>query len=178
MLGAVQSCLSEAGTSRASRGLGAGPVAGWLMVARASLVHQINAAATATTATIATAANTSALVRRSGLTIRRQRRRISWRWRLRPLTCGDDDGDGVRGVRPSPDGASAAGASPSVWPLAPVAGWPVAELPPRVRRRCRLLSRCGAGSSPLRGAGAARLAGDLRAAPTEPCDSVGMSSST
>ena len=63
--------LERAGTSRASLGLGAGPAAGWLIVARASLVHQINAAATATTAAIAAAANTSALVRRSGLTIRR-----------------------------------------------------------------------------------------------------------
>jgi hypothetical protein len=71
-LGAVQSCLSEAGTSRADLGLGGGPAAGRLIVARASLVHQINAAATATTAAIAAAANTSALVRRSGLTIRGQ----------------------------------------------------------------------------------------------------------
>ena len=35
-------------------------------MARASLVHQINVAATAMTATIATAANTSPLVPRSG----------------------------------------------------------------------------------------------------------------
>ncbi|MDT5231121.1 MAG: hypothetical protein QOI39_1621, partial [Mycobacterium sp.] len=53
-------------------GLGAGTNAGRLIVARASLVHQINAAAAATTATIAAAANTSALVRRSGLTIGRR----------------------------------------------------------------------------------------------------------
>src|SRR5271170_4773355 len=71
-LGAVQSCLSESGSSWASRGLGAGPTAGRLIVARASLVHQINAAAIMTTTAIAAAANTSALVRRSGLTIRGQ----------------------------------------------------------------------------------------------------------
>ena len=65
------SCRSEAGTARAGVGLGAGTNAGRLIVARASLVHQINAAAAAITATIAAAANTSALVRRSGLTIER-----------------------------------------------------------------------------------------------------------
>ena len=70
-LPAVQSCLSEAGTWWASLGLGAGPAAGRLMVARASLVHQINAAAVATTVAIAAAASRSALVRRSGLTIER-----------------------------------------------------------------------------------------------------------
>jgi hypothetical protein len=71
-LAAVHSCRSEAGTARVGVGLGAGTNAGRLIVARASLVHQINAAAAATTATIAAAANTSALVRRSGLTIGRR----------------------------------------------------------------------------------------------------------
>ena len=70
------------------------------MVARASLVHQINAAAAATTTTIAAAANRSALVRRSGLTIGRQRRRLSWRAAAsRPPTCGGDGGDAVRACR-------------------------------------------------------------------------------
>jgi hypothetical protein len=50
---------------------GTGVAAGRLIVARASLVHQISPAVTAQTATIATATSTSPLVRRSGLTIER-----------------------------------------------------------------------------------------------------------
>jgi hypothetical protein len=49
--------------------LGAGTEAVRLIVARASLVHQISAAATPTATAIAAAATRSALVRRSGLTI-------------------------------------------------------------------------------------------------------------
>jgi hypothetical protein len=69
-LGAVHSCRSEAGTALADGSVGAGVAAGLLMVARASLVHQIRAATTAITAAIAAAATMSPLVRRSGLTIR------------------------------------------------------------------------------------------------------------
>jgi hypothetical protein len=49
--------------------LGAGVVAGRLIVARAELFHQNSAATTATTAAIAAAARRSPRVRRSGLTI-------------------------------------------------------------------------------------------------------------
>jgi hypothetical protein len=49
--------------------LGAGPAAGRLLVARASLVHQISAAVATTTTAIAAAATMSPLVRRSGLTM-------------------------------------------------------------------------------------------------------------
>src|ERR1700757_260716 len=90
---AVQSWFRVAGTSRAGVGAGAGTAAGRLMVARASLVHQISAAATATTTAIAAAAKTSPLVRRSGLTMRQ--RGLSWRgwWRWWfPSVCGADGG--------------------------------------------------------------------------------------
>lgn len=50
--------------------MGTATAAGRLMVARASLVHQINDAATATTTAIVAAAAISVLVRRSGLTMR------------------------------------------------------------------------------------------------------------
>ena len=69
-LGAVHSWRSEVGTVLADGRVGAGVAAGLLMVARASLVHQISAATTTTTAAIAAAATMSPLVRRSGLTIR------------------------------------------------------------------------------------------------------------
>src|SRR6476660_9439426 len=71
-LGAVRSCRRKLGTTFAVGSVGAGVAAGRLMVALASLVHQIRAATIATTAAIATAASTSPLVRRSGLTIRRR----------------------------------------------------------------------------------------------------------
>jgi len=71
-LGAVHSCRRELGTAFAEGRVGAGVAAARLMVALASLVHQIRAAAMATTAAIAAAASTSPLVRRSGLTIRRR----------------------------------------------------------------------------------------------------------
>jgi hypothetical protein len=71
-LGAVHSCRSEPGTALAAGKVCAGVAAGLLIVALASLVHQIRAATTATTAAIATAPTTSPLVRRSGLTIRRR----------------------------------------------------------------------------------------------------------
>jgi hypothetical protein len=48
--------------------VGAGAAAGRLTVARASLFHQISAAATAMTTTMAAAASMSPLVRRSGFT--------------------------------------------------------------------------------------------------------------
>src|SRR5579875_2694291 len=99
---ARQSSRSAAGTARAGVGLGAGTAAGRLIVARASLVHQITAAATATTVAIAAAASRSAVVRRSGLTIGRQRRRVSWRRPRelqRPLLCGGADGGGEHGCR-------------------------------------------------------------------------------
>src|SRR5829696_3054116 len=71
-LGAVHSCRSVPGTALADGRVGAGVAAGLLSVALASLVHQISAATTATAAAITTAATTSPLVRRSGLTIPRR----------------------------------------------------------------------------------------------------------
>jgi hypothetical protein len=65
-LAALHSWLSAVGSARAGVTLGAGVVAGWLIVARAWLVHQRNAAPAATTTAIATAAAMSARVRRSG----------------------------------------------------------------------------------------------------------------
>src|SRR5687768_5484635 len=65
-LGADHSCLSVVGTSVAGVRVGTGSAAGLLMVARASLVHQISAAATATATAIAAAAIRSPRVRRSG----------------------------------------------------------------------------------------------------------------
>ena len=52
--------------------MGTGTAAGLLMVALASLVHQISDAVAATTTAIVAAAKTSALVRRSGLTMRQR----------------------------------------------------------------------------------------------------------
>src|SRR5690242_7513642 len=71
-LAALHGWFRPAGTCRAGVGLGAGTAAGRLVVARASLVHQINAATAATTAAMAAAARRSPLVRRSGLTMRRR----------------------------------------------------------------------------------------------------------
>jgi len=71
-LGGGPSCRRELGTAFAEGRVGAGVAAALLMVALVSLVHQIRAAAMATTAAIAAAASTSPLVRRSGLTIRRR----------------------------------------------------------------------------------------------------------
>ena len=68
-LAAVHSWCSVSGTTRAGIGLGAGEVAGRLIVARAELFHQNSAATTATTSAIVAAATRSPLVRRSGLTI-------------------------------------------------------------------------------------------------------------
>ncbi len=66
---AVHSWRSVSGTTRAGTALGAAPVAGRLMVARAELFHQNRAATTTTTSAIVAAATRSPLVRRSGLTI-------------------------------------------------------------------------------------------------------------
>src|SRR4051812_29552819 len=94
-LRAIHSCRSEAGTALAGVRLGTGFAAGRLIVARASLVHQISAATTATTTVITTAATTSARVRRSGLTIRRAE--PSWGWP--PRTCaGGGDGAGRKAM--------------------------------------------------------------------------------
>ena len=71
-LGAVHSCRSDVGTALAGARACPGSAAGLLMVALASLVHQIRAATMATTAAIVAAATMSPLVRRSGLTIRRR----------------------------------------------------------------------------------------------------------
>ena len=68
-LGAVHSSRSDCGTTLAGTRVFTGDAAGLLIVALASLVHQISAATTATTTAIAAAASRSARVRRSGLTI-------------------------------------------------------------------------------------------------------------
>ena len=72
--GAIRECCSAllretTPRTRAGAAVGAGVVAGRLMVARAELFHQNRAATTTTTTAIVAAARRSPLVRRSGLTI-------------------------------------------------------------------------------------------------------------
>src|ERR1700722_19136950 len=102
-LGAVHSCFSELGTAVAALSAGTGDAAGLLTVARASLVHQIRGIATATMATMDTAASTSPLVRRSGgveLQGAEKRLTIGCWWpasRRSCWRCSDDDACGACG---------------------------------------------------------------------------------
>jgi len=129
-------------------GLGEGPVEGRLLsVPGSRWFHQSRTRSAATTATIAVAANISALVRRSGiLTSGRQRRRLSGAGRRARTTCGG----GYEGRR-VPVCRRRSGSRPGRPTVVRDVGnraWTVATGTPRVRRRCRFRALLR-GSSPL-----------------------------